>query len=300
MTLPTFGRRPRRSGVGHAGPTYNRGSPGSGFRTLPRNDDGYALVTGASSGIGAAFAREYARRGKPLLLTARRGERLEALRRELGEHVPCQVVVADLSVRGAPQAIHAEAQSRGLHVDALVNNAGYGVPGAFLSSDWRTHAEFLQVTLGAGCELAWRFLPAMRERAHGRVINVASLAALVPASAGHTLYGAAKGFLLRFSESLALEMRPHGVHVTALCPGMTYSEFHDVNGMRERVSRLPKALWLDADSVARMGIEAVERGDLRCVTGGMNRLIAGMSKYLPEPLARAVVDRRASDYRNAD
>lgn len=263
-------------------------------------NDGYALITGASSGIGAAFAREYARRGKPLLLTARRGDRLEALRRELGERVPCQLVMADLSVRGAPQAIFAEAQSRGLHVDALVNNAGYGVPGAFLSSDWRTHADFLQVMLGAGCELAWRFLPAMRERGHGRVINVASLAAIVPASAGHTLYGAAKGFLVRFSESLALEMRPHGVHVTALCPGFTRSEFHDVNGMRERVSRLPAWLWQDTHQVARAGIDAVERGDMRCVCGAVNRLVAAASKYLPEPLARALVASRSADFRDAD
>jgi short-subunit dehydrogenase len=266
---------------------------------MPRND-GYALVTGASSGIGAAFAREYARRGKPLLLTARRGDRLEALRRELGERVPCQLVVADLSVRGAPQAIFAEAQSRELHVDTLVNNAGYGVPGRFLSSSWKTHADFLQIMVTAVAELSWHFLPAMEAGGYGRILNVASTAALVPSSAGHTLYGASKAFVIRFSESLALESRPRGVHVTALCPGMTYSEFHDVNGMRERVSRLPKSLWLDADSVARMGVEAVERGDLRCVTGGMNRLIAGLSKYLPEPLARAVVDRRASDYRNAD
>lgn len=263
-------------------------------------DDGHALITGASSGIGAALAREYARRGKPLLLVARRADRLEALVRELGEAVPCQAIVADLSVRAAPQAVFAETQARGLTVDTLVNNAGYGIPGRFLSSDWKTHADFLQVMVSAVTELTYRFLPPMEARGHGRILNVASTAALVPSSAGHTLYGAAKAFVIRFSESLALESRPRGVHVTALCPGMTYTEFHDVNGMRERVSRLPKSLWLDAGTVARIGIDAVERGDLRCVTGGMNRVVAGISKYLPEPLARAIVDRRAADYRNAD
>lgn len=260
----------------------------------------YALVTGASSGIGEAIAREYARRGKPLLLVARRAERLAGLARELGERVPCQVVVADLSVRGAPQALHAETQSRGLHVDTLVNNAGYGVPGRFLSSPWTTHADFLQVMVTAVAELTHHFLPAMESAGYGRVMNIASTAALVPASAGHTLYGASKAFVVAFSESLALESRPRGVHVTALCPGMTYSEFHDVNGMRERVSRLPKTIWLDAATVARLGIEAVERGDLRCVTGGMNRLIVGLSKYLPERVARAIIERRAKDFRNAD
>lgn len=262
--------------------------------------DGYALVTGASSGLGAAFAREYARRGKPLLMTARRADRLEALVRELGERVPCQAIVADLSVRAAPQAVFAEAQTRGLHVDTLVNNAGYGVPGRFLSSDWKTHADFLQVMVTAVAELTHHFLPAMEARGYGRILNVASTAALVPSSAGHTLYGASKAFVIRFSESLAMETRPRGVHVTALCPGMTYTEFHDVNGMRERVSRLPKSLWLDADTVARLGIDAVERGDLRCVTGGTNRLVTGLCKYLPEGIARAIVDRRAADYRNAE
>lgn len=265
-----------------------------------RNTDGHALITGASSGIGAAIAREYAARGKPLVLTARRGERLDALLRELGDRVPCQAVVADLSVRAAPQAIFAETQSRGLHVDTLVNNAGYGVPGAYLSADWTTHAEFLQVMVGAVCELTWRFLPAMRDRGHGRVLNVASLAGLAPASAGHTLYGAAKNFLIRFSESLALEMRPRGVHVTALCPGFTYSEFHDVNGMRGRVSKLPTWLWQDAATVARTGVDAVERGDLRCVSGAANRAIAAVSKYLPDAAARALVARRAADFRDAE
>ena len=154
--------------------------------------------------------------------------------------------------------------------------------------------------VAAVAELTHYYLPAMEARDHGRILNIASTAALVPSSAGHTLYGAAKAFVIRFSESLALESRPRGVHVTALCPGMTYTEFHDVNGMRARVSRLPKSLWLDAATVARLGVDAVERGDLRCVTGGMNRLVVGLSKYLPERAARAIVDRRAADYRNAD
>lgn len=266
----------------------------------PATTAGHALVTGASSGIGAAIAREYARRGKALVLNARRADRLAALADELRQHVPCQVIAADLSVRGAPQAIHAETQARGLHVDTLVNNAGYGVPGAYLSSDWATHADFLQVMVTAVCELSWRYLPDMRERGHGRILNVASLAGLVPASAGHTLYGAAKAFVIRFSESLALESRAHGIHVTALCPGFTYSEFHDVNGMRARVSRLPEWLWLDADRVARLGIDAVERGDPRCVTGTANRLIAGVSKYLPDVVARAVVGSRSREFRDSE
>lgn len=136
--------------------------------TLPS----HALITGASSGIGAAIAREYARRGKPLVLTARRADRLDALTRELGESVPCHVIVADLAVRAAPQAIFAETESRGIFVDTLVNNAGYGVPGAYLSSDWAVHAEFLQVMVNAVCELTWLYLPAMRSAGRGRILNI--------------------------------------------------------------------------------------------------------------------------------
>jgi short-subunit dehydrogenase len=260
----------------------------------------HALVTGASSGIGAAIAREYARRGVPLILTARRTDRLEALAATLRPQVEVVVLAVDLADPAAPAILQTQIAERGLHVAHLVNNAGYGVPGRYLSSDWKTHADFLQVMVVAVSELTHRFLPAMEAAGHGRILNIASLAGLVPASAGHTLYGAAKSFMIRFSESLALEVAERGVHVCALCPGFTYTEFHDVNGMRERVSKLPKLLWLDADSVARLGVEAVERGRTRCVTGGANRLIAGLSKYLPDGLARALVASRSKEFRDAD
>lgn len=268
----------------------------------PRADAtrGHALVTGASSGIGAAIAREYARRGVPLILTARRIDRLEALAATLRAQVDVVVLAADLADPAAPAILQTQIAECGLHVAHLVNNAGYGVPGRYLSSDWKTHADFLQVMVVAVSELTHRFLPAMEAAGHGRILNIASLAGLVPASAGHTLYGAAKSFMIRFSESLALEVAERGVHVCALCPGFTYTEFHDVNGMRERVSKLPKLLWLDADSVARLGVEAVERGRTRCVTGGANRLIAGLSKYLPDGLARALVASRSKEFRDAD
>ncbi len=261
---------------------------------------GHALITGASSGIGAAIAREYARRGVPLILTARRTDRLEALAAELRGKVEVTVIAADLADPAAPAALQAAILDLGLHVAHLVNNAGYGVPGRYLSVDWKTHADFLQVLVTSVCELTHRFLPAMEAAGHGRILNVASLAGLVPASAGHTLYGAAKSFVIRFSECLALEVADRGVHVCALCPGFTYTEFHDVNGMRERVSKLPGWLWLDADTVARQGIDAVEAGRTRLVTGGANRAIAAASKYLPDSVARALVGSRSKEFRDAD
>jgi short-subunit dehydrogenase len=263
--------------------------------TLP-----HALVTGASSGIGADIAREYARRGKPLVLTARRVERLEALAEELRPMVPVTVIPADLADRDAPAQLFAATNARGIFVDTLVNNAGYGVPGRFLSSGWKSHADFLQVMVQAVAELTHLYLPAMEAAGRGRILNVASLAGLVPASPGHTLYGATKAWLIRFSECLALEMKPRGVHVTALCPGFTYTEFHDANGMRATVSKLPRWLWQDSPTVARLGVDAVEAGRARVVAGALNRLLAGLAKYLPDGLAKRLIGSRAKDFRNAE
>ena len=262
--------------------------------------DQYALITGASSGIGEAIAREYARRGKPLILTARRKERLDALAAELGRAVPVTVIAADLADPAAPKALFEAVQAAGLNVDTLVNNAGYGVPGRYLSASWETHRDFIQVLQTAAAELAYRFLPAMEAQRHGRILNVASLAGLVHASAGHTLYGASKAWLIRFSECLALESKPRGVHVTALCPGFTYSEFHDVNGMRESISKLPKALWLTSEQVAKIGVDAVEAGKSRVISGRINKLIAWMARYLPDAISNALVGGKAKQFRNAE
>jgi hypothetical protein len=264
------------------------------------NQQAYALITGASSGIGAAIAREYAKRGKPLILTARRVERLEALAAELRRQVPCEVIGADLADPAAPAQLFSTTQQRGLRVDTLVNNAGYGVPGRYLSQGWKAHADFVQVMITAVGQLTHLYLPAMEAAGRGRILNVASLAGLVPSSAGHTMYGASKAWLIRFSECLALESQHLGIHVTALCPGFTFSEFHDVTGMRERVSKLPKILWLTSEEVARIGVDAVERGKTRVVTGGANKVVAFICKYLPDFLARALVASKSKDFRDAD
>jgi short-subunit dehydrogenase len=262
--------------------------------------DQYALITGASSGIGEAIAREYARRGKPLILSARRKDRLDALAAELGSKVPVVVLAADLADPKAPREMFEAIQAAGLSVDTLVNNAGYGVPGRYLSEPWASHRDFLQVLMTAVAELSYLFLPAMEAQKHGRILNVASLAGLVPASAGHTLYGASKAWLIRFSECLAMESASRGVHVTALCPGFTYTEFHDVNGMRANVSKLPKFLWLSSQEVAVIGIDAVEAGKRRVISGFANKVIALMTRYLPDFLSNALVGGKAKQFRNAE
>lgn len=259
-----------------------------------------SLVTGASAGIGAAFARQLAALGHDLVLTARRLERLENLAAELRARHGGAVTVlpADLADPAAPRLLCEALAQRGLQVDWLVNNAGYGVPGSFEANDWAIHADSLRVLLTAPTELAWRLLPGMRRRGHGRIINVASLAGHLPGTAGHTLYAASKAYLIKFSQSLALENRASGVHVCALCPGFTRSEFHDVTGTRDKMDKLPGFMWLGAEEVVRQGIAAVERGDAVYITGRMNRAIKTLAQLLPDRWVLWLSARESKRYRN--
>jgi uncharacterized protein len=269
---------------------------------MPASSRPLALVTGASSGIGAALAQELASRGHDLVLTARRAARLQDLADRLGHTYGIQthVMVDDLADPLAPRRLTDAIDERGLDIDILVNNAGYGVPGRFEDPSWAAHDQFLQVLLHAPTELAYRMLPGMIARRHGRIINVASLAGHLPGSVGHTLYAAVKSYMIRFSQSLHLENRDRGIHVCALCPGFTYSEFHDVTGARDLVSKMPRWMWMDADTVARQGLDAVERGDAVYVNGRVNRMIKALNKLLPDRLALYLTARHSRSYRVLD
>lgn len=258
-----------------------------------------ALITGASAGIGAEFARQLAARGRDLVLTARREDRLNQLAAELrAKHgIDVQVVADDLANPAAPARIAAAATRDGRAIDILINNAGYGVPGRYDKVGWPTHATFMQVLAMAPLHLCHLLLPAMRERAYGRIINVASLAGLVPATPGNTLYGPTKAFLVRVSQALAMENRALGIHVCALCPGFTRSEFHDVSHARGLVSKLPGWMWSDAADVVRQGLDAVERGRVVCVPGRINRAIKVLMDVLPDRAALGLVARRAKHFR---
>lgn len=261
-----------------------------------------ALVTGASAGIGAAFARILASHGYDVALTARRGDRLDKLAEEirLRSGVETLTIAADLADPQGPGQILDHLAAHGRTVDYLVNNAGYGLPGAFTDSRWEEQKTFIQVMMTAPAELAHRVLPGMVGRGFGRIVNVASLAGLVPPAAGHTLYAAAKSFLVKFSQSLHLEVQAQGVHVTALCPGFTYSEFHDVNGTRGMVAAsTPTWLWLGADEVAATGYEAGEANRAVCVPGAPNKAIAAAAKLIPDDWALALVASQGSRFRKA-
>jgi len=254
------------------------------------------LVTGASAGIGAAFARLYAGRGWDVVLTARRQPSLEALAAELGQGYGGRhhVVVADLGLEGGAQALIQTLGERGLVVDGLVNNAGYSMTNGFLASSPADQSAMIRLMLEAPVVLSRALVPAMVERGFGRVINVASLAGLMPATGGDTLYGPIKSFLIKASQGLHLEMRETGVHVTALCPGYTYSEFHDVNGSRDQVSSAyPPWMWMTAEAVAQAGIAGVEANRPRVVPGWRNRMLAVLPKLLPNAVALRIVGRHA-------
>ena len=258
-----------------------------------------ALITGASSGIGEAFADVFAAEGFDLVITARREDRLRALAGRLEQRYGrrVHVITSDLAKRDAADRLCAELAARGIQIDALVNNAGYGVPGAYAASPWARHDEFLQVMVTAVSELTYRLLPGMVERGYGRIINVASLAGLVPPPAGHTLYGASKAFVIKFSEALAHEVRRAGVHVTAICPGFTLSEFHDVTGTREQMKRLPPWMWMTAPEVARQGFDAVMAGTPVYINGRLNRAIAALVRYMPQGIVQSIGRRFGRAYR---
>ena len=250
-----------------------------------------ALVTGASAGIGRAFADVFARYGFNLVITARREDRLSAVAQEISSrhHVDVSVITADLADPQAPEVLVGEIHRRGLKVDALVNNAGYGVPGAYATTAWRDQRDFIQVLTTAPCALTHLVLPGMVERKQGYIVNVASLAGFLPGTAGSALYGASKAFMIQFSRSLNMELRAHNVHVTAVCPGYTRSEFHDVMGVRDRVSRMPGFMWMTADAVAEQGYAAVMSNKPVLVNGAVNRTIAAIAKYLPDSAAFSIM-----------
>ena len=253
------------------------------------------LITGASAGIGAALAREFAAKGWDLILTARRETPLRALAAELISHgAAVTVLPEDLADPAAPRRLFDAVQARGLTVDGLVNNAGFSRTAGFLDTASEDHAAMIRVMLTAPVELARLFAPAMVARGHGRILNVASLAGQMPATGGDTLYGPIKAFLIRASQGLHLELRGTGVHVTALNPGYTLTEFHDVNGTRAEVSAAyPGWMWQSADHVARIGYAAVEANRPSITPGLMNNVLAGLAKHLPDRLALALVGGHA-------
>jgi short-subunit dehydrogenase len=234
------------------------------------------LVTGASGGIGEGFARALAARGDDLVLVARSTSRLEALAADItAKHgVRAEVIAADLSDLSAPDAIVAELDVRGISVDTLINNAGFGTHGEFATLDPQRERDEVIVNVFAPVALTHALLPPMIERKRGAIVNVASTAAFQPLPYMAT-YGATKAFVLSFSEALAEEVRRHNVRVVALCPGQTETQFFD--GMDE--ARVGRARTVE--QVVATGLRALERGQVVAIDGLANYALANASRFSP-------------------
>lgn len=248
----------------------------------------WALVTGASSGIGRALAGQLAAVGANLVVTARRAERLEELAAALcAEHkIRVAVCVADLARPQAPQEIYQFCRREGVAVDILINNAGFGAYGEFHTQDAARLLDLVQVNCSAVVALTRLFLPAMVERRKGDVLIVASTAGFqaVPYIAA---YAATKGFDLLFGEALAEEMRPYGVRVCCLCPGTTQTEFHAAAGQPEPTKRRQET----AEKVARVGLEALAAGKSYVISGFGNYLGTHGQRIVPRRLVTRVAAR---------
>ncbi len=257
------------------------------------------LVTGASSGIGAAFARVFARKGWDLALVARREDRLTALAEEMKAQfgVDSLIIADDLSDPEAPGRIVKAVADAGRQIDGLVNNAGAGEPGFFANSQWDDQARFIELMATSYLKLMHLVAGAMAERGFGRIVNISSVSALLPTAKAHmvysgTLYPGLKSLLIKASEGLGAELEDKGVHVTAVAPGYTYSEFHDVNGARSTVSKLPSYWMLTAEEVAEAGYDAVERNVPLRVPGAWYKFLVGLMRVLPDPIGRFLIRRQ--------
>ncbi|MER6618041.1 SDR family NAD(P)-dependent oxidoreductase [Streptomyces xantholiticus] len=246
------------------------------------------LITGASSGIGAAFAEELAARGMNLVLVARSKEKLTELAERLeGRHgVNIQVIAADLAVPGAGGHLATDIAHRGLVIDVLVNSAGFAMHGRFVDADQSRVAEQVALNVGAVVDLTGRFLPAMVERGRGAVINVASTAGLQP-TPYMAVYGATKAFVLSYSEALWAETRATGVEVLALCPGATETSFFDVVG----TDAASVGKRQTPQQVVRTALRALRRRRPSVVSGRANALLARLPRLLPRAVTVRISER---------
>jgi len=241
-----------------------------------------ALITGASAGLGAEFARQLARRGTRLVLVARREDRLRTLADEVGN---ARVIAMDLSAHDAAERLVADLDAAGDEVELLINNAGFGQIGRFASLDAKRQREMIDLNIGTLTDLCRLIAPRMIERKSGGILNIASTAAFQPGP-NMAVYFATKAYVLSFSEALHEELKPQGVHVSALCPGPTRTEFGDVagfggNGMFDRVA-------MEAPAVVAAGLAGLARNKAVVVPGAINKIGAASTRFAPRSVVRKI------------
>jgi len=261
----------------------------------PPSPTSTALVTGASSGIGAELARELARRRHGVTLVARRRSRLEALAAELADAhgVRTEVLDADLTDADARAGLLDEIATRGLDVDVLVNNAGFSTTGPVHRSDRRREVAMVRTDVEAVADLCSLVLPGMVGRGRGAVLNVASMAAFQPLP-GQAGYAACKAFVLAYSQAVRAELRGTGVSLTALCPGPVRTEFAVTAGFTEEEAEasLPRFMWLSAAQVARTAVAALDQGRAVVIPGIANRVGAQFGRNAPRQVLLPLLARQ--------
>ncbi|MFX3633937.1 MAG: SDR family NAD(P)-dependent oxidoreductase [Candidatus Pristimantibacillus sp.] len=248
-----------------------------------------AVVTGASSGIGEAYAKELAARGCHVVLTARSQDKLEALAGEIKRKhgVQTYALPSDLSKTGAPRLLAQSIGELGLKVDILINNAGFGTYGRFEDMDPEREQEEIMLNTAALVDLTHHFLPGMLGRKDGIVVNVASMAAFVPC-AYSAVYGATKAFVLSFSEALWAETRGRGVRVVTLCPGATDTGFFDAVGSRDMAAG---STLSTPKNVVQAGFRGIDRGSSYIIDGRNNYMSAQMGRFLPRRRVALIMER---------
>ena len=249
-----------------------------------------ALVTGASSGIGAEIARLLAERGHAVTLVARREDRLAALAEEIESrlHVRTDVIGSDLSDAAARDRLIGEIQARGLRVSVLVNNAGFGSAGPFQDLNLDGELRMVRTNVEAVVHLCGEYVPGMIERGEGAVLNVASVAGFQPLPRQAT-YSASKAFVLGFTEVLSSDLKDTGVTVTALCPGPVRTEFTEQHEGFDVAS--PDFVWMSAEECARTAVKGLERGKRVVVPGVANRISTLAGQHAPRSVLLAAARR---------
>ena len=246
---------------------------------------GTALITGASSGLGAEFATQLDGRCEHLILVARRGDKLRSLAESLS--TPSTIIECDLSLQASPRLLCEDIERRGLSVDVLINNAGIAGPNLLAVDDFGEQRAFEQLMMTTVAELCSRLIPPMQSRGYGRVVNVASVAGRFPSSNTGN-YGPSKAYVIAVSEELNLAARSDGVFVTALCPGFTHTEFHEVAGMMAAKNSSPKWIWYDASTVVADGINGCNAGRPVIISG---RLYRWLDPFLRSSIFRGAILR---------
>lgn len=245
----------------------------------------HALITGASSGIGEAIAHKLGKAGVGMVLVARRKDRLDAI---AAKYPKVEVLPADLTTEVGLGSVLERLRSTALvPIDLVVNNAGFGTSGLFADADPVRLSNEISLNVNALTRIAHEAVRQMQPRGRGFILNVSSIASFQPGP-GLAVYGATKAFVTSLSEAMYEELRGSGIRVTALCPGLTHTEFQSVSNTSGLESKFPEFAWMSADDVARDGLRAVADGKAICIPGVVNKSLATVSNFTPRGLARRI------------